>query len=420
MEEPQNLLNALKSRQNYIFRPITTPTCNDYSEEIRKRISTINEIIRRNNQKTKTLSDDQKEARTQLRLNDVLNFITRINLGNQKLDITDLEKKSEATKKLKLECEAHVNQLENERNSLVSQLLDEKRGADQVNKYLNHSLGIDSLQLVAVEDESQARYKFHIMRGDQPAYNMSEGERSLVSFCYFLAKLEDSDTPREQMIIYIDDPVSSLDTNHIFFVFSLIESVLTIPNKDSNNNKYGQLFISTHNLDFLKYLKRVTKPNEDGTTEFLMVEKEMVSSRLILMPKYLKKYQTEFIYLFHQLYKMKDANISDENNATFYNLGNNLRKFLEAYLFFKYPSTKSTQKLKPRLHKFFGDDVATITLINRIINEFSHLEEHMDRGMKPIDMPELQKSVRSVLNAIKEKDKDQYQSLLESIGESND
>ena len=97
------------------------------------------------------------------------------------------------------------------------------------------------------------------------------------------------------MIIYIDDPVSSLDTNHIFFVFSLIESVLTIPNKESNHTnscKYRQLFISTHNLDFLKYLKRVTKPNKDGTTEFLMVEKEMGSSRLILMPEYLKKYQT--------------------------------------------------------------------------------------------------------------------------------
>ena len=138
------------------------------------------------------------------------------------------------------------------------------------------------------------------------------------------------------------------------------------------------------------------------------------------MPEYLKKYQTEFIYLFHQLHKIKDANISDENDLTFYNLGNNLRKFLEAYLFFKYPSTKSTNNLKSRLYKFFGDDEASIILIYRIINEFSHLEEHMDRGMKPIDMPELQKSVRSVLEAIKRKDQDQYRSLRESIGECND
>lgn len=187
--ENQNLLNALKSRQNEIFRPITPPTCKDYSEEIRKRISAINKIIRRNNQKTNTLSEDQKKARRQLRLNDVLNFITINNLDNRKQEISDLGTKSEATKKLKLEFETHVKQLENKRNHLVSQLLDEKRGADQVNKYLNHSLGIDSLQLVAMEDESQARYKFQIMRGEQPAYNMSEGERSLVSFCYFLAKL---------------------------------------------------------------------------------------------------------------------------------------------------------------------------------------------------------------------------------------
>ncbi len=44
----------------------------------------------------------------------------------------------------------------------------------------------------------------------------------------------------------------------------------------------------------------------------------------------------------------------------------------------------------------------------------------MDRGIKPIDMPEFQKAVRLVLEAIMRKDNDQYQSLLESIGESND
>jgi wobble nucleotide-excising tRNase len=57
-----------------------------------------------------------------------------------------------------------------------------------------------------------------------------------------------------KLIIYIDDPNSSLDSNHIFFMFSLIESVIAKP------QKYCQLFISTHNLDFLKYLKQLTFP----------------------------------------------------------------------------------------------------------------------------------------------------------------
>src|SRR5690606_39389208 len=54
-------------------------------------------------------------------------------------------------------------------------------------------------------------------------------------------------------------PISSLDSNHIFFMFSLIESLIAKPVKKadgSNTYRYKQLFISTHNLDFLKYLKR--------------------------------------------------------------------------------------------------------------------------------------------------------------------
>jgi len=50
----------------------------------------------------------------------------------------------------------------------------------------------------------------------------------------------------------IDDPISSLDSNHVFFVFSLIDSIIAKP------KKYTQLFISTHNLDFLKYIKITT------------------------------------------------------------------------------------------------------------------------------------------------------------------
>ena len=63
-----------------------------------------------------------------------------------------------------------------------------------------------------------------------------------------MAKLQDIKTDGEKpYIIWIDDPISSLDSNHIFFIFSLINSELF----EDKKLKYKQLFISTHNLDFL-------------------------------------------------------------------------------------------------------------------------------------------------------------------------
>ena len=92
---------------------------------------------------------------------------------------------------------------------------------------------------------------------------------------------------------------------------------------------------------------------------------------------------------------------------------NNLRKFLEAYLFYKYPVRIVG---KEKLNMFFSDDELSVDLANRLENEFSHLEEIFDRSMRHIEIPEIPKLARYVLNKIKEKDEEQYSALLKSIG----
>ena len=258
-------------------------------------------------------------------------------------------------------------------------------------------------------------FSFRIVRGADFAHNLSEGECSLVAFCYFIAKLDEIDTKNKELIIWIDDPVSSLDSNHVFFVFGLIESVIAKPVKQadgSNTYNYKQLFISTHNLDFLKYLKRLSQPKND--TEFFLIEGGEKESRLQLMPDYLRNYITEFNYLFHQIYKCTDERNAATEHSSFYNFGNNLRKFLEAYLFYKYPVQG---QIHEKLKWFFEDDQTAVTLTDRIDNELSHLELIFDRSMRPIEIPEIPRVAKYVLKRIKDKDKDQFDALLKSIRE---
>ncbi|MYJ45745.1 MAG: AAA family ATPase, partial [Rhodothermaceae bacterium] len=420
--ENQELLTSLEARQDDIFTSKPQPKYNDLSEEISNQIRDLNDIVKLNNRQTETLSEDQETARKELRLNNVLNFINEIGLSYKEEEISNLKGRVEESEEILAALDSHVRELKEEREGLQIKLRDERRGADKVNEYLNHSFGLDSLSLRAEEDEVESKCVFRIMRGKKPAYNMSEGECSLVSFCYFMAKLEDTETRKEESIIYVDDPVSSLDSNHIFFVFSLIESVLARPEKNpngSNRHRYKQLFISTHNLDFLKYLKQLSSPGKNnGGMEFFLVEKEEISSSLRLMPKYLKDYQTEFIYLIHQIYRCREAEASEENHQMFYSFGNNLRKFLEAYLFYKYPYREGSGDASKKLHRFFGEDGTTTALTDRIRHELSHLEGIMERGMRPIDIPELPRVASFVVDTIKEKDEEQYNSLLRSIGES--
>jgi wobble nucleotide-excising tRNase len=246
-----------------------------------------------------------------------------------------------------------------------------------------------------------------------------------------MAKLDDPESKGKDLIIYIDDPISSLDGNHIFFMFSLIESLIAKPIKKdgANSYRYKQLFISTHNLDFLKYLKRLSIPSKkipagEGKTksvsdhEHFMIERNGASSNILLMPSYLRDYITEFHYLFHQIYKCKDQAAAADSHEPFFGFGNNLRKFLEAFLFFKFPYHDDRSDAFERIKKFFGEEEDTaVALVTRLNNEFSHLEAVPDRSFKPVEIPEIAKVANYVLDKIYASDKVQYNALLKSIGE---
>ena len=75
-----------------------------------------------------------------------------------------------------------------------------------------------------------------------------------------------------------------------------------------------------------------------------------------LMPKHLKTFATEFHYLFHRIYRCAHADEANDGAAdAFYSFGNDLRKFLEIYLYFRYPDGDAEGSMV-RLRRFLGDD----------------------------------------------------------------
>ena len=377
-QDLEALKTALEIRKSSLFQTVAVPELKHDAKEIEGHIATIRALIVKNNGRSINLEKDKDVARNLLRLSDVASFIATIGYDDEIKRIAQLKKDFETAEKLFSEEEKKVRAQEGKVEELRGTLKDEKKGAERVNILLNHFFGHDGIKLEAQYIPDKTVFKFQIMRNGQSAYNLSEGECSLIAFCYFMAKLEEPESKGKEMIIYIDDPISSLDGNHIFFMFSLIESLIAKPikNDDSSNKyRYKQLFISTHNLDFLKYLKKISLPNENNHGhQYFMIERNGSSSNIALMPLYLREYITEFNYLFHQIYMCRDQEISKTNHEPFYSFGNNLRKFLEAFLYYKYPCRDDKNDQLERLKKFFGDDQISISLINRLDNELSHLE----------------------------------------------
>lgn len=425
-----DFLKILNKRKKDIFSQLKIEPLAENGTNLVSSIEDIYDLVKKNNEKTNTLETDKLAAINKLRIDNVRGFVDSIDLKGEKKKLFNLEKASEKADAEKKKIQDEIDKISSKIEKLKTQRNDEKKGAEKVNDYLNHFFGHKGLHLQADENTETSTFKFQIMRGTDKAYNLSEGECSLISFCYFVAKLEDTETKGKDMIVYIDDPISSLDSNHIFFVYSLIESILAKPVKNdngSNSYKYEQLFISTHNLDFFKYLKRLSHPRRNVVvnnksksipdSEYFIIEGGESGSNISLMPNYLKDYTTEFNYLFHQIFLCKDAANANDNHERFYSFGNNLRKFLEAFLFYKYPYQYDKNNSLERLTRFFGDDSTSTAIINRVSNELSHLEEIFDRSMKPIEVPEITTLANFVLDKIFEKDPDQYNALLKSIGE---
>lgn len=410
-----SLIFELKEREKDIFKERELTDISDVSQTILETIQEINKLIDENNNKTQTLSKDQEKARVELRYSEVAKYLNTIGYNAKNIEIESLNSDVAIAKESFEKISKQVEDLDEEKRTLEAQAKNESKGAELVNQHLAHFFGHSELKLVAEGELPNVRFK--IMRDDENARNLSEGECSLISFCYFIAKMEDElndEVNNNKLIIYIDDPISSLDSNHIFFMFSLIETII------AKSKKYCQLFVSTHNLDFLKYLKQLTFPKYKSTPEnkekkadrkhFLIERKSKSKVLLKFAPEYLKDYITEFNYLFFQIY---NCSIADNEKITHdyqYNFGNNMRKFLEAYLFYKYPSNKLT--FSDKMKKFFDDDVS-YNLVNRVASEYSHLD--FDRAPIPVDVEAIRKISEAVMNKIREKDEEQYNALLDSI-----
>ncbi len=378
----------------------------------------LNDVIVKSNAYTDQLETDQSAAKEKLRLNEVLTFSKEIGYSDRLEKISEALADKDRLNQEKVELGQKIGELEQEIVVLRAQMSDQTAGAAATNSYLQHSFGHRELSLRLVEepDGADKATRFEICRNGVPAWHLSEGECSLIAFCYFVARLKDVQTLGQKPIIWIDDPICSLDGNHIFFIFSLLDAEI------AQARNFSQLFVSTHNLEFLRYLKRLQPRFErpDGTVQvikyqkfnWLLVSRQNNRSALTTLPDSIKRYFTEFSYLFEQILKVSEINVAVEDGyRQLYGFGNDLRKFLEVFLYYRFPDRDFSFEA---IELFLGNEIKA-SLVNRVVNEFSHMVGRVERGGVPVDIPELVSAAQCVLESLR-RDQVQYASFLRSIG----
>lgn len=437
------LEDNLNERLKNIFKPLTNVDFSEIEEnlvDIKAIVGEFNTLINKNEEKSKSIEQDKSTARKLLRYNALKEFLDNIGYTSLIHIIEEAKIKAENSDKNYTEIETVISKKETEKRDLEKGLKDEGRAAEKINKHLADFFGHDGLKLEPSEipNGSEIKTRFVIKRGENEAKNMSEGECSLIAFCYFMAKIEDElqdPNAKDNLIIYIDDPISSLDNSHVFFMFGLIESILipqipVLDNQQLDFPKYElkilQLFISTHNLDFLKYLYnlrnfRGSYKEYSSNVIHLLIEKqkkdEVYRSILMPMPKHMRQNITEYVYCFSEIYKVaeykNDTNrrrFYEENYTTLFNIGNNMRKFLEGFLAFKCAGHETPLHFLPY---FFNESDSSE--LNRAPNEFSHLAIWLEKGTNILDVPEAGRLAMLILKSIKKVDFMHFNSLCTKI-----
>ncbi len=266
--------------------------------------------------------------------------------------------------------------------------------AGEINVLLHKLLG-GRIKAVQAAD-SQLKF----MRGTVPAANLSDGERTAVSLSYFLVSLRQGGAQLAQIVVFVDDPISSLDANHVHQV-----SVLLLRHLQDAK----QLFISTHSSELFNSIKEEwTQRGNFGakTAGYLMHRVSDSTSQLAPLPQHLSKFRSDYHHVFHCLARLSQSQEVDVD--LYIGTPNLVRRFLEMYLGARLPEAAGIQR---KMHVLF-DDADVSDSIYQFANEGSH-SQTSHRMLQVSDFPaQSRQVVATIFEALRAKDPAHFNALL--------
>ncbi len=305
------------------------------------------------------------------------------------------------------------------------------KACEEINEGLIRFLGHDELHFVPHKErvvgergeEQETDGGYLIMRGEEQAISLSEGEKTAIAFVYFTVHLRDAEFNSKNGIVIIDDPISSLDANLLFRVCSYIQTRL---------RSVGQLFLLTHNYDFFNQMKKwfINDLNsaDDYSKhlgEFFMLTNKYDTGQkcriaiLSTLDNLLRDYESEYHYLFKRLLSFEEDNPGDGHLTikALYDYPILARKLLECFLSYRVPKKGSFYSrlisLKDVNKEISPED---LNCVYAFVNSHSHLDSK--NGLIQFD-PTLSvsgpESIKTILKIVQQADEGHYKLMLKAV-----
>ena len=244
---------------------------------VKEQADLVAELIDQANTEIKKHNDIVANFATEK--SNLIKAIWKYLIEDYKTDITTfngkksgLEKGIENLEKQRKEKLDEYDKLDIEIKNLNKNVTSIQPTIDEINRILK-SYGFLNFEIVPTQEEGF--YQIQREDGTIAETTLSEREITFITFLYYLQLTKggiSEDEVNNERVLVIDDPISSLDSNVLFVVSTLIKDIIKNIKADIGNVK--QLILLTHNVYFHKEVSFIDgRTKIDNKTNFWILRK---------------------------------------------------------------------------------------------------------------------------------------------------
>ncbi|NPS34688.1 AAA family ATPase [Helicobacter pylori] len=298
-------------------------------QEIDKKLLEIQENIQQCVGETRRILNQKKEQKK--KLEKLKTKLKEARIKKAKHDSYDWQKsKKEAERKLLVLDRGHKRLkclLEKIANKL-KELYDQKRpDIETINNYLKAL----NLPKYSLDKDYRIVLNSDALENSEAKIILSDGEKTTLVFAYFLARLKlfYKKEDLKNLVVVIDDPISSLDEQRIYSTSDIVAKInQELVGEALEKDEKAQVFVLTHNHTFMARLINMVGKH----ARYFQLERHQNQLKIVCKNKVVGYFDTFYLLLFKEVYAFaKKEKVQDNFNEAI-NYGNKIRILLESFL----------------------------------------------------------------------------------------
>ncbi|RVZ87761.1 AAA family ATPase [Helicobacter pylori] len=307
-------------------------------QEIDKELLEIQKDIQQHVDETRKILNEKKKQKE--KLEKLKTELKEARIKKVKHDSYDWQKsKREAERKLSVLNRGHerLNRLLEKIDNKLKKLYEQKRpDIEAINSYLKalnlpkYSLHED-YRIVLNSDALENSKAEMILENSKAEMILSGGEKTTLAFAYFLARLKlfYKKEGLKNLVVIIDDPISSLDEQRIYNTSDIVAKInQELAGEALKDEDKVQVFVLTHNHTFMARLINMVGKH----ARYFQLERNQNQLKIVCKNEVVGYFDTFYLLLFKEVYEFaKKEKVQDDCKEAI-NYGNKVRILLESFL----------------------------------------------------------------------------------------